>query len=218
MRIATEILLTNEEHAELTALVRSGLTSVRLALRARIVLRSAEGVQNQDIAEELGIGRGQVRRWRERYAQARLAGIERDLPRGAPPLKVDVARLVALTTESKPEAATHWSTRTMAAELGVSAASVSRHWRAKGLKPHLVRGFKVSRDPKFVEKLEDIVGLYLTPPEHAIVLCCDEKSQGQALDCTQPGLPMKKGRAATMTPDYKRNGTTTLFAAQRTQW
>ena len=213
MRIATEILLTNEEHAELTALVRSGLTSVRLALRARIVLRSAEGVQNQDIAEELGIGRGQVRRWRERYAQARLAGIERDLPRGAPPLKVDVARLVALTTESKPEAATHWSTRTMAAELGVSAASVSRHWRAKGLKPHLVRGFKVSRDPQFVEKLEDIVGLYLTPPEHAIVLCCDEKSQVQALDRTQPGLPMKKGRAATMTHDYKRNGTTTLFAA-----
>jgi transposase len=213
MRIATEILLTNEEHDELTALVRSGLTSVRLALRARIVMRSAEGVQNQDIADELGVGRGQVRRWRERYAQARLTGIERDLPRGAPPRKVDVARLVALTTESKPKAATHWSTRTMATELGVSAASISRHWRAKGLKPHLVRGFKVSRDPKFVEKLEDIVGLYLAPPEHAIVLCCDEKSQVQALDRTQPGLPLKKGRAATMTHDYKRNGTTTLFAA-----
>jgi transposase len=126
---------------------------------------------------------------------------------------VDVARLVELTTQSKPEAATHWSTRKMAAELGVSAASVSRHWRANGLKPHLVHGFKVSRDPRFVEKLEDIVGLYMAPPEHALVLCCDEKSQVQALDRTQPGLPLKKGRAATMTHDYKRNGTTTLFAA-----
>ena len=121
--------------------------------------------------------------------EARLAGIERDLPRGAPPVKVDVARLVELTTQSTPEAATHWSTRTMAAELGVSAASISRHWRANGLKPHIVRGFKVSRDPNFVEKLEDIVGLYLCPPEHALVLCCDEKSQVQALDRTQPGLP-----------------------------
>jgi transposase/transposase-like protein len=213
VRIATEIVLTTEEHAELAALIRSGLTSVRLALRARIVLLAAEGIQNKDIAVELGVDRGQVRRWRERYAQLRLSGIERDLPRGAPAVKVDVARLVTMTTETTPEAATHWSTRKMAAELGVSAASVSRHWRAKGLKPHLVRGFKVSRDPKFVEKLEDVVGLYLSPPEHAIVLCCDEKSQVQALDRTQPGLPLKKGRAATMTHDYKRNGTTTLFAA-----
>jgi transposase len=213
VRIATEIVLTTEEHAELAALIRSGLTSVRLALRARIVLLAAEGIQNKDIAVELGVDRGQVRRWRERYAQLRLSGIERDLPRGAPAVKVDVARLVTMTTETTPETATHWSTRKMAAELGVSAASVSRHWRAKGLKPHLVRGFKVSRDPKFVEKLEDVVGLYLSPPEHAIVLCCDEKSQVQALDRTQPGLPLKKGRAATMTHDYKRNGTTTLFAA-----
>jgi transposase len=128
-------------------------------------------------------------------------------------VRVDVARLVELTTPSKPVAATHWSTRTMAAHIGVSAASVSRHWRAHGLKPHLVRGFKVSRDTQFVEKLEDIVGLYMSPPEHALVLCCDEKSQVQALDRTQPGLPMKKGRCATMTHDYKRNGTTTLFAA-----
>jgi transposase len=184
-----------------------------LALRARIVLLAAQGLQNTDIAAQVGVGRVQVSRWRERYAQSRMAGIESDLPCGAPPTKVDVARLVELTTESKPKAATHWSTRTMAAELGVSAASVSRHWRAKGLKPHLVRSFKISRDPKFVEKLEDIVGLYLSPPEHAIVLCCDEKSQVQALDRTQPGLPLKKGRASTMTHDYKRNGTTTLFAA-----
>ena len=207
MRVAPEIVLTEAEHAELAKLVRSKLTSVRLAQRARIVLLAAEGMQNKAIAQQLGVGRVQVARWRERYAEARLAGI------GAPPTKVDVARLVELTTQTKPKAATHWSTRTMAAELGVSAASVSRHWRANGLKPHIVRGFKVSRDPKFVEKLEDIVGLYMSPPEHALVLCCDEKSQVQALDRTQPGLPLKKGRAETMTHDYKRNGTTTLFAA-----
>ncbi|MBM3272952.1 IS630 family transposase [Candidatus Kaiserbacteria bacterium] len=213
MRVAPEIVLTNEEHAELSKLARSKRTSVRLAQRARIVLLAADGMQNKDIAEQLGVGRVQVSRWRERYAQSRLAGIERDLPRGAPPVKVDVARLVELTTQAKPVAATHWSTRKMAAELGVSASTVMRHWHANGLKPHIVRGFKVSRDPKFVEKLEDIVGLYMSPPEHALVLCCDEKSQVQALDRTQPGLPLKKGRAETMTHDYKRNGTTTLFAA-----
>jgi len=213
MRVAPEVVLTEDERVELTKLAHSRLTSVRLAQRARIVLLAAEGMQNQEIAEQLDIGRIQVARWRGRYAQLRLAGIERDLPRGAPPPKVDVARLVELTTQSKPKAATHWSTRTMAAELGVSSSSVSRHWRATGLKPHIVWGFKVSRDPNFVEKLEDIVGLYMSPPEHALVLCCDEKSQVQALDRTQPGLPLKKGRAATMTHDYKRNGTTTLFAA-----
>lgn len=213
MRVAAEIVLSEEERAELAKLVRSKLTSVRLAQRARIVLLAADGMQNKAIALELGVGRIQVARWRERYAQSRLAGIERDLPRGAPPSKVDVARLIELTTQSKPVAATHWSTRTMAAELGVSAASVSRHWRAHGLKPHLLHRFKVSRDPQFIEKLEDIVGLYMSPPEHALVLCCDEKSQAQALDRTQPGLPLKKGRAESMTHDYKRNGTTTLFAA-----
>ncbi len=213
MRVAAEIVLTEGEREGLMKLVRSKLTSVRLEQRASIVLLAAEGLQNKEIAEMLGVGRVQVGRWRERYAAHRLAGIERDLPRGAPPAKVDVARLIELTTQSKPEAATHWSTRKMAKEMKVSAASVSRHWRANGLKPHIVRGFKVSRDPKFAEKLEDIVGLYMSPPEHALVLCCDEKSQVQALDRTQPGLPLKKGRAATMTHDYKRNGTTTLFAA-----
>jgi transposase len=213
MRIAREIVLSEDERIELNRLVCSKLTSVRLAQRAQIVLLASEGKQNKEIAEQLGIGRVQVSRWRERYRQSRLAGIERDLPRGAPPVKVDVARLVELTTQTQPKAATHWSTRKMADELGISAASVSRHWRANGLKPHVVRGFKISRDPKFVEKLEDIVGLYMSPPEHALVLCCDEKSQVQALDRTQPGLPLKKGRAGTMTHDYKRNGTTTLFAA-----
>ncbi len=216
MRVAPTITLTEEERLELTKLVRSKRTSVRLAQRARIVLLADKGKQTIVIAAELGIGRVQVARWRERYAESGLAGIEQDLPRGAPPVKVDVTRLVELTTQSKPEAATHWSTRKMAKELGVSAASVSRHWRANGLKPHLVRSFKVSRDPKFIEKLEDIIGLYMSPPEHALVLCCDEKSQIQALDRTQPGLPIKKGRAETMTHDYKRNGTTTLFAAMNT--
>ena len=213
MRVAPEIVLTNEERVELLKLARSQMSSVRLSQRARIVLLAAEGMQNKCIAQQLGVGRVQVSRWRERYASLRLAGIERDLPRGAPPAKVDVARLVELTTQTTPVAATHWSTRKMGAALGISAASVSRHWRANGLKPHIVRGFKVSRDPRFVEKLEDIVGLYMSPPEHALVLCCDEKSQVQALDRTQPGLPLKKGRAETMTHDYKRNGTTTLFAA-----
>ncbi|MFP5419640.1 MAG: IS630 family transposase, partial [Gammaproteobacteria bacterium] len=168
MRVAPKIVLSDEERAGLSRLVRSKRTSVRLSQRARIVLLAADGARNKDIAKQLGVGRVQVARWRERFAQSRLAGIERDLPRGAPPVKVDVARLVALTTQGKPQAATHWSTRTMAAELGVSSSSVSRHWRAHGLKPHLVRGFKVSRDPNFAEKLEDIVGLYMSPPEHAL--------------------------------------------------
>ena len=213
LRVAPTIVLTHEQQSELTALTRSKRTSVRLTQRAQIVLLAAQGLQNKDIAEQLGIGRVQVARWRERYLELGLQGIERDLPRGAPAVKVDVAKLVELTTQTTPEAATHWSTRKMGEVLGVSASTVMRHWQAHGLKPHVVRGFKVSRDPQFVEKLEDIVGLYMSPPEHALVLCCDEKSQVQALDRTQPGLPLKKGRAATMTHDYKRNGTTTLFAA-----
>jgi len=213
LRVAPAIDLTDEQESELTRLARSKRTSVRLAQRARIVLLAAQGLQNKEIAAALGVGRVQVGRWRDRYVEAGLQGIERDLPRGAPPVKVDVSRLVELTTQTKPVAATHWSTRKMAAALGVSASTVMRHWQANGLKPHIVRRFKVSRDPKFVEKLEDIVGLYMSPPEHALVLCCDEKSQVQALDRTQPGLPLKKGRAQTMTHDYKRHGTTTLFAA-----
>ena len=213
MRVAPAIELTDEQERELTKLSKSKTASVRLVQRSRIVLLAAQGLQNKDIADALGVGRVQVARWRERYVDSGMEGIERDLPRGAPPVKVDVARLVELTTQTQPEAATHWSTRKMAAVLQVSPSTVMRHWQANGLKPHLVRGFKISRDPKFVEKLEDIVGLYMSPPEHALVLCCDEKSQVQALDRTQPGLPLKKGRAQTMTHDYKRHGTTTLFAA-----
>jgi transposase len=168
---------------------------------------------NQAIAAELKIGRVQVGRWRERYAEDGLTGIERDLPRGGRKRKIDAAEIVRRTTQTLPVAATQWSTRTLAREMGVSDTTVLRVWRAHGLKPHRVESFKVSRDPKFIEKLEDIVGLYLSPPEHGLVLCCDEKSQVQALDRTQPGLPLKKGRAATMTHDYKRHGTTTLCAA-----
>ena len=216
MRVAPTIVLNEEERNKLTQLAKSRTVSVRLARRAQIVLLAATGKHNDAIAQELGIGRVQVGRWRERYAQGGLVAIERDLPRGGRPLKADVAQIVRLTTRTLPEAATHWSTRTLAAQVGVSDTTVLRVWHRNGLKPHLVRTFKVSRDPRFVEKLEDIVGLYLNPPEHALVLCCDEKSQVQALDRTQPGLPLKKGRAATMTHDYKRHGTTTLFAALST--
>lgn len=175
MRIAPEIVLTEDERSELTKLAASRLTSVRLWQRARIVLLAVDGLQNKQIAEQLGMGRIQAARWRGRYLQGRFAGIGRDLPRGAPRKKVDRARLVELTTQTQPKAATHWSTHKMAAEMGVHSSTISRHWRAVGLKPHRVRGFKVSRDPDFVEKLEDLVGLWLFPPEHARVLCCDEK-------------------------------------------
>lgn len=216
MRVATKIMLTNEEHKTLTRLSRSNATSVRLARRARIVLLAAAGLDNKAIATELGIGRVQVGRWRERYAEGGLPVIERDLPRSGRKHIVDAAEIVRLTTQATPKAATHWSTRTLAKEVGVSDTTVLRVWQSHGLKPHRVDTFKVSRDPKFVEKLEDIVGLYISPPEHALVLCRDEKSQVQALDRTQPGLPLKKGRATTVTHDYKRHGTTTLFAALST--
>ncbi|MCP5239344.1 MAG: IS630 family transposase [Zoogloeaceae bacterium] len=213
MRVAATIELNADEEKALKRLARSNTTSVRLARRACIVLLAAQGLENQAIAAQLKIGRVQVGRWRERYAQGGLAAIEQDLPRGGRKSVVDAAEIVRRTTQTLPATATQWSTRTLAREAGVSDTTVLRIWRAHGLKPHLVRGFKISRDPKFVEKLEDVVGLYMSPPEHALVLCCDEKSQVQALDRTQPGLPLKKGRAQTMTHDYKRNGTTTLFAA-----
>ncbi len=214
MRVASAIELSGEQRSKLLKLAQSQTASVRLARRCAIVLLAHDGYDNITIADMLDTGRIQVARWRERFAQAGLGAIEKDLPRGGRPTdSAKEAQIVQLTTQSKPEAATHWSTRSLAKVVGVSDTMVHRVWRKNGLKPHLERAFKVSRDPKFVEKLEDIVGLYMSPPEHALVLCCDEKSQVQALDRTQPGLPMKKGRAATMTHDYKRNGTTTLFAA-----
>jgi transposase len=187
-----------------------------LVLRARIVLAAAQGLDNQRIAEELKTNRPLVGKWRTRFANQGIAGIEKDAPRGGRPAKAReaiVARIIEWTTQKKPKNATQWSCRTLAKELGTSHAMVNRVWQANGLKPHLCRTFKLSNDRRFVEKLVDVVGLYLSPPEHALVLCADEKSQIQALDRTQPGLPLKKGRCGTMTHDYKRNGTTTLFAA-----
>jgi transposase len=164
----------------------------------------------------LNTNRPLVGKWRTRYARQGLAGIEKDAPRGGrPPVarQAMAKKIIQYTTQRKPANATHWSCRTLAAELGTSRSLVNRVWRANGLKPHLSRTFKLSNDRHFVEKLVDVVGLYLNPPEHALVLCCDEKSQIQALDRTQPGLPLKKGRCGTFTHDYVRNGTTTLFAA-----
>jgi transposase len=216
MRVASAIELSDAEGEKLVKLAHSNTVEVRLARRASIVLLAADGLDNRQIGEALGVGRIQVGRWRERYAAGGLQAIEKDRPRAGRKPVVNAAEIVRLTTQTKPQGATQWSTRTLAAVAGVSDTTVQRIWAAHGLKPHRVRQFKVSRDPKFIEKLEDIVGLYMSPPEHALVLCCDEKSQVQALDRTQPGLPMKPGRAATMTHDYKRNGTTTLFAAMNT--
>ena len=213
MRVASAIELTDAQRARLVRVAQSETTEVRLARRASIVLLCADGLDNKTIGGILGIDRIQVGRWRERYVAGGFDAITRDRPRSGRKPIIDAAEIVRMTTQSMPVAATQWSTRTLAAVAGVSDSTVQRAWKAHGLKPHRVKRFKVSRDPRFVEKLEDIVGLYLAPPEHALVLCCDEKSQVQALDRTQPGLPMKKGRAKTMTHDYKRNGTTTLFAA-----
>jgi transposase len=188
----------------------------RRVLRAKIVLAAATGQQNKEIADELGTLRKTVALWRNRFAQQRLAGIEKDAPRGGRPATAKqklAARIVKTTITRQPPAATHWSTRTLAAELGTSPAMVQRVWKETNLQPHRVKTFKLSNDPQFAEKLVDVVGLYLNPPEHAIVLCVDEKSQIQALDRTQKGLPIHPGRLGTMTHDYKRHGTTTLFAA-----
>jgi transposase len=213
---APGITLTDQERLTLTRWSRGRSTPVRLMQRAKIVLLAAEGKMNKDIAGELGINPNTVVRWRSRFAHRGVAGIEKDAPRGGrkPVLRNRVARqILEKTTQERPANATHWSTRTLAAELKVSRSMVHRVWRVHDLKPHLTRTFKVSNDPRFVEKLIDVVGLYLDPPEHALVLCVDEKSQIQALDRTQPSLPMYPGRCGTMTHDYKRNGTTTLFAA-----
>jgi transposase len=192
---------------------------VRVAQRCRIVLLAAEGQQDKQIADRMHMAPRMAARWRSRFIKLGVDGLLDDAPRPGrkPSIAAEkVAEVIAKTTQSKPAAATHWSRSTMAREAGISDSSVGRIWRAHGLKPHRVESFKISNDPEFAEKLEDIVGLYLNPPEHALVLSVDEKSQIQALDRTQPGLPMKKGRGQTMTHDYKRNGTTTLFAALNT--
>jgi len=216
MRIAPKVIVADEDRRTLQRWARGRSAPFRLMQRAKIVLLAAGGQENKDIAAALGVTRQLVGRWRTRYVARGLAGIERDAPgRGRKPgaREAIAGKIIEWTTQRKPPHATHWSTRTLGKELGTSPSMVNRVWRANGLKPHLYRTFKLSNDPKFIEKAVDVVGLYLNPPEHALVLCCDEKSQIQALDRTQPGLPIKKGRCGTMTHDYKRNGTTTLFAA-----
>lgn len=196
--------------------MRCGKTQQRVAFRGRIVLAAAQGLSNRVIAETLGTSRPTVIDWRKRYEAEGVVGLYHDRPRGrafAALPKNREAAIVQKTLQEKPAAATHWSCRSMASATGVSKDSVQRIWNAHGLKPHLVKTFKLSNDPHFVEKLRDVVGLYMNPPENALILSIDEKSQIQALDRTQPGLPMKKGRLGTMTHDYKRHGTTTLFAA-----
>jgi transposase len=219
MRVAVAIKLTEVERATLESYARGRSTPARLVLRAKIVLRSAKGLENKDIAEELTTLPKTVSLWRRRFAEQRLAGIEKDAPgRGRPKTfgAKKVAEIVRITTQETPPNATQWSTRDMAKVAEVSASTVRRIWQDHGLKPHLVRTFKLSRDPEFAEKLANVVGLYLNPPANAIVLSCDEKSQIQALDRTQPSLPFRSGRTKTVTHDYKRNGTSTLFAALNT--
>jgi transposase len=208
--------VTDEQRSVLERLYRSQISAHRDVQRARALLMAADGFANTRIAKELGVSPATVIAWRERFEQEGLKASSVVRPgRGRKPSipaeKVDA--IVRATLYETPEGETHWSCRSMAQAHGVSAATVQRIWAARGLKPHLVETFKLSGDPRFEEKLVDVVGLYLNPPEGAIVLCMDEKSQIQALDRTQPSLPMKPGRGGTMTHDYKRNGTTTLFAA-----
>jgi transposase len=200
----------------LQKLVKDGNTAQKVVLRARIVLLGAEGLGTVAVARRLQTSQPTVRLWRERYRAQGVAGLLKDAtrPPGKSPVPpAQVKQVVEMTLHTKPPRGTHWSVRTMAQAAGLSHTTVQRIWQAHGLKPHLARTFKLSTDQRFVEKVQDVVGLYLAPPDKALVLAVDEKSQIQALDRTQPGLPLKKGRAGTMTHDYKRHGTTTLFAA-----
>jgi transposase len=208
--------ITLEQKRTLEAWVRARSTPQRIALRARICLLASEGMANHAVAKKLQTSRPTVMLWRKRFEQQGVLGLSEEAPKGPSKRRLSsekIHEIVQATLHTKPVGATHWSVRTMAKAQGVSPATVARIWEGHGLQPHRVRTFKLSRDKRFVEKLTDVVGLYLNPPDKALVLCVDEKSQIQALDRTQPGLPMKKGRCGTMTHDYKRNGTTTLFAA-----
>jgi transposase len=216
MKTAAPIILSPEERSTVDTWVRGRSLPLRLVQRAWIIRMAADGMLSQDIARDLGVTRPTVQLWRQRFLAFRLAGLEKDAPRPGripqiTPKKVQA--VVEATLHTTPPNATHWSTRSMAKAQGLSEATIRRIWKQHNLKPHLVKTFKLSRDKRFVEKLYDVVGLYLNPPDKSLVLCVDEKGQIQALDRTQPGLPIKKGRRATMTHDYKRNGTTTLFAA-----
>ncbi len=219
MRVAEMIKLDAATESGLRSLSKQRRIEARLAKRVRIILLAAQGRQNTDIADVVGLDRRQVAMWRARFLAGGIDALRHDAPRPGrkPTITAEMeSRIIDVTLHSKPYAATHWSTRTLAEHLGVGATTIRRVWNSNGLKPHLSRTFKLSRDPLFEDKLVDVVGLYLNPPNNALVLSCDEKSQIQALNRTQPGLPMKKGRAGTITHDYKRHGTTTLFAALNT--
>src|SRR4051795_1154541 len=213
--IAIEITLSGEERVQLEAWARRRTTAQALAQRSRIVLAAADGVKNTQIAERLGVGRPMVTKWRNRFAEQRLDGLL-DEPRPGRPRTISdeqVDEVIVRTLETTPKDATHWSTRSMAKEVGLTQNAVLRIWHAFGLQPHRQDTFKLSKDPLFIAKVRDVVGLYLNPPERAVVLCVDEKSQIQALDRTAPILPMRPGVPERATHDYKRHGTSSLYAA-----
>jgi len=213
--IAVEVVLSAVEREQLESWARRGKSAQALAQRSRIVLAAAEGLKNTEIAERLSLDHATVRKWRSRFARDRLDGLL-DEPRPGRPRTVSdaqVEEVIIRTLESTPKDATHWSTRSMAAEVGLSQTAVSRIWRAFGLQPHRQETWKLSTDPQFIDKVRDVVGLYLDPPERAVVLCVDEKSQIQALDRTAPILPMLPGTPQRATHDYKRSGTSSLYAA-----
>lgn len=215
-RKRTEIVLSRKDRAELEAMVGDGNTAQKIVKRARIVLLSAEGTGVMAIMRQVDVSKTSVWRWQDRFVEAGIAGLLKGKSKkpGKKPIADDIKRKVLeIAVKERPANATHWSLRMLGEAIGISHSSVQRILGEHGLKPHLTRTFKVSNDPEFSAKVKDIVGLYMNPPDKAIVLSVDEKSQIQALDRTQPGLPMKKGRAGTMTHDYKRHGTTTLFAA-----
>ena len=213
--VAVAIELTDEERHQLEAWTRRPTSAQALAQRSRIVLAAAEGLKNTEVAERLGINRAMAAKWRSRFAEHRLDGLT-DEPRPGRPRTItdeQVDAVITTTLESSPRDATHWSTRSMAKEVGLTQTAVSRIWRAFGLQPHRQDTFKLSKDPLFVDKVHDVVGLYLNPPERAVVLCVDEKSQIQALDRTAPILPMLPGVPERATHDYRRAGTSSLYAA-----
>jgi transposase len=215
-RIAAPIILSPEERSMLNTWVRGRRLPVRLVQRSQIIQMAADGMHSQNIAQELGISRPTIQLWRQRFLALRLVGLEKDAPRPGRIPKIPekkIQEVVEATLHTTPSNATHWSTRSMSKAQGLSEATIRRIWKQYNLKPHLLKTFKLSSDKHFIEKLHNVVGLYMNPPDKSVVFCVDEKSQIQALDRTQPGLPMKKGRCGTMTHDYKRNGTTTLFAA-----
>ena len=214
-RPTAELKLSDDERAVLERYVRRGTTAQRLAMRARIVLTCADGLNNKKVARRLRTTAHTVGKWRARFVEARLDGLL-DEPRPGAPRKITddaVEAIVVKTLETTPTGATHWSTRQMAKAVGLGHDSIARIWNAFGLSPHQTESFQVSKDPLLIEKVRDIVGLYMSPPANAVVLCTDEKSQIQALDRTQPLLPLRPGQAERRTPDYERHGTTTLFAA-----